>query len=246
LMSAGALAGLLARDAQLATELAATAAREARAAGADAVLLPSWTPVAAVDAVRQAAGVFAGRMLATYGTVPGGRELAAALRGALARAGVDLVAARVRSLRPDGERWVALGDDGPLARARAVVVAIGDGAGGGVRKQGRILVEPDVGGELVAGGAPVRQASAAWGPAADAYLPRGLFERDGPRSVGVAVDERLRPAGGPAGLFLAGAMAVPASGSSDGLGWALASALRAAQGVLELLDGRRQAAGGRE
>jgi hypothetical protein len=84
------------------------------------------------------------------------------------------------------------------------------------------------------GSEPLRQESAPHGPAPDAYLPPRLF--DGPASrVGFAVDAGMRPEGAPAGLFLAGALALPRSGAADGLGWALASGLAAASAALGFL-----------
>ena len=233
LHSPGTLRGRFAAGAGPAEEAAVT--RAAREAGVDAVLLPSYVPAGFAVRMAEAAGMPAGRLLGTYGTASAGSELAAALRVALARAGVARVAARVRALERCGDRWVARGDGGvELGGARAAIVATGGAAGGGIRREGRLLAEPDVG-PLVWGPEPLHQRAAPHGPAPDAFLPRRLWGETTDRSVGVAVDDDLRPAERPPGLFLAGALAVPPEGRSAGLGWALASGLRAAALVEKML-----------
>lgn len=235
LHSPGTLRGLLGADAELAGDLAAKAGRAAREAGVDAVLLPSYVPATFATRTAEAAGVPAGRMLATYGAAGAGGELSAALRAALERAGVVSVSARVRTLERRGDRWVAVGDgDEVLGIGRAAIAATGGAAGGGIRREGRLFAEPDVGG-LVWGREPLAQQAAPRGPAADAFLPRRLWEEEATRSLGVAVDGGLRPAEAPPGLFLAGALAVPPEGRSWGLAWALVSGLRAATLVERML-----------
>lgn len=238
LHSAGTLRGLLAADAELARELAAQAARAVRDADVDAALLPSYVPAATVEATAAAAGVPTGRLLGSYGTSAAGRELCAALRSALRRAGLAPRSCRVRSLERRGDRWVALGDDAAvLGTGRAVVVATGGAAGGGVRREGLVFAEPAAG-PLVWGAEPLAQQSAPHGPAADAFLAPRLFEEPSPRLLGVGVGDDLRPADAAPGLLLAGALAVPPDGRSAGLAWALASGLRAAAFAAKMLETR--------
>lgn len=235
LHSPGTLRGLLGAGGGAAEDPAAAAARAARETGLDAVLLPSYVPAGLAARVAEAAGMPAGRLLGTYGTSGAGGELAAALRGALARAGVAPVGARVRGLERVDDGWVARGDGGvELGRGRAAIVATGGPAGGGVRREGRLFAEPGVG-RLVWGREPLEQHGAPRGPAPDAFLPPRLWAEAPERSLGVAVDDDLRPAEAPPGLFLAGALAVPPDGRSAGLGWALASGLRAAALVERML-----------
>jgi glycine/D-amino acid oxidase-like deaminating enzyme len=232
----GTLRGLLAADAELARDLAARAGRSVGEAEVDAALLPPYVPAATAEAVAAAAGLPTGRLLGTYGTSGAGGELAAALRSALARAGSAVVAGRVRSLERRGERWVALGDDAVvLGAGRVVVVAAGGGAGGGVRREGRVFAEPAVG-RLVWGGVPLEQESAPRGPATEVHLPGSLAEESPLRTLGLAVDDELRPADAPPGLILAGALAVPPDGRSAGLAWALTSGLRAAARAAKMLE----------
>ena len=238
LHSAGTLRGLLAADAELARELAAKAARAVREADVDAALLPSYVPVATVEATAAAAAVPTGRLLGSYGTSGAGGELCAALRSAMARAGLEPAACRVRSLERRGDRWVAVGDaDAVLGVARTAVVATGGAAGGGVRREGRVFAEPGTG-RLVRGAEPLAQESAPHGPAPDAILPPRLFDELPLRLFGVGVGDDLRPAGAAPGLVLAGALAVPPDGRSAGLAWALASGLRAAASAAKLLEAR--------
>jgi hypothetical protein len=232
LLGPSAVAGRLVDDAMV-RELAAKAAQAAAGAGADAILLPSYVPAAAVGKVREAAGGrLVGRLLGTYALAAGGGALAAALHAALRAAGIDLRTERVHAVRREGGLWTADGAGARLAAARTLIVATGDASGGGVGKRGRIFAEPDPSGGLSCGGEPLRQEGAALGPAADAYLPRRLLDGAGARTVGVATDERMRPAGAAPGMFLAGALAACPGGSSDGLAWALVSSLRAAREAL--------------
>ncbi|MBN1772113.1 MAG: FAD-dependent oxidoreductase [Deltaproteobacteria bacterium] len=238
LHSAGTLRGLLASDAGLARDLAAGVARAVREAEVDAALLPSYVPPATAAAAAAAAEVPTGRLLGTYGTSGAGRELAAALRSAMERAGAGSVAGRVRTLERRGDRWVALAEDGTMLGAgRTAIVATGGAAGGGVRREGRLFAEPAAG-RLAWGTALLEQQSAPHGPAADAFLPPRLFDEPAIRSLGIAVDDELRPAGAAPGLMLAGALAVPPDGRATGLAWALASGLRAAALVAKVLDAR--------
>jgi hypothetical protein len=237
LLSPGAVAGRLADDG-VARALAVKAAQASAEAGADAILLPSYVPAATVGTVREAAGGrLVGRLLGTYAVAAGGTVLSAALHAALRSAGIDLRSERVHAVRREDGLWIADGAGARLAAARTLIVATGDAAGGGVAKRGRIFAEPDPSGGLSFDGKPVRQEGAAWGPAADAHLPRRLFDGAAAMTVGVATDERMRPAGAAPGIFLAGALAACPGGSSDGLAWALASGLRAAREALAAPSG---------
>ncbi|MBI5502751.1 MAG: hypothetical protein HY907_21075, partial [Deltaproteobacteria bacterium] len=223
----------------LAGELLRKAVSGTREAVARAILAPSWAPATALRRAAEESGMPVGRMLGTYGGAPGGRELSAAIRAALEGAGVEVLEERVKELRREGDSWAAFGESGPLVRARVAIVATGGAAGGGLLKRGRIFAEPGVGGRLVFGRETLRQEAAPLGPGADAFLPARLFGEGGPRSVRVAVDERMRPEGAEDGLYLAGELAggEGAEGSEGGeegrergeggLAWAVVSGLRA-------------------
>lgn len=206
------------------------------AIGADAILLPSYVPAEIRAEVERAVGRPAFRLLGTYGMCPQGANLAEALGAALRASGADWDApVRAASVRWDGAAWVVSCAGGMSARGKAVVLATGGPAGGGVVKNGNIALGPDPGVLPAYSGIPMRAGCAPFGPVADGFLPREMLAR-GAAEIGIAVDGSMRVVGAAApGLFAAGAIATPHSRSALGLAWALGSALVAARGAIDVL-----------
>jgi glycine/D-amino acid oxidase-like deaminating enzyme len=207
----------------------------ASAPGGESVLLPCWTPRALLEAVRRRRGPLVHRLLGVFGAGGAGVELSEGLRAALGRAGVEVVPGRVVSCRWEGDAWRLGTVSGEAFRSKAVVLATGGVAGGGIARRGFVEAVPPVG-ELRYGDRLLSGGPAPWGHAPEGLLPDSLFDAGSTGlSIVVRTDDRLRVAGAAPGLWAAGGSAGPSGGVLGGLGWALASGWRAASEVEFLL-----------
>jgi glycerol-3-phosphate dehydrogenase subunit B len=235
--------------ARLAARLDASDARAAFAEAARSLGAPGrvllFPPVLGIDAsaalvaaLETASGARVGEALGFPPFAPSGLRLLRALDAALARAGVERVRARVRSIATaQPERLELALADGPALDADAAVLATGRFVGGGLEAGPDAVREALLGLPLYDGDGRRIDGVPAWRNARKGYgNEQPLY------AAGVRTDRRLRPLAGHgrpqhARLFAAGDLlgGFDPSRERTGLGVALLSGLHAGRAAAEAL-----------